>query len=306
MPADPSEAQATDVRVLDTLMHGWQGITAVYLLPGPQPAVIDTGPGSSAGTVMQALEEAGVDSLAWIVLTHIHLDHAGAAGELARRYPESTVVVREEGARHLADPTRLWASAARLYPDMEERWGRMLPIDPDRIVAIGDDGPAVDLGGGRKLEAFYAPGHARHQMALLDSGSGELFVGDALGVRVPDAGVVRPAAPPPEFDLEQLVATARKLHELRPAGVYPTHFGPAPDVDEIFEEAPRRFTQWVRAAEPVVAAGGGVPELVQTFRSLRDEFYPDLQADIVTKFEYSCSYDLNARGILRYLQQRQG
>jgi glyoxylase-like metal-dependent hydrolase (beta-lactamase superfamily II) len=286
-------------------MHGWQGITAVYLLDGPNPAVIDTGPGSSAGRILAALDEAGVGSLSWIVLTHIHLDHAGAAGHLAQRFPEARVVVREEGARHIADPSRLWSSAAQLYPNMLELWGPMLPVDRDRIVTVSEDGPAVDLGGGRSLAAFYAPGHAKHQMALLDSGGGELFVGDALGVRVPDAGVVRPAAPPPEFDLELVVSTAARLHALRAERVFPTHFGPAPDIDQIFDEAPRRFIQWVEAAEKVVAAGGGLEEMIEDFRARRDDFYPELPPEMVGKFEYSCSYDLNARGILRYLQRRQ-
>ena len=132
-------------------MHGWQGITAVYLLDGPNPAIIDTGPGSSVDRILAVLEEAGVGSLAWIVLTHIHLDHAGAAGRLAQRFPESKVVVREEGARHIADPSRLWSSAAQLYPNMLELWGEMLPVERDRIVAVSEDGPAVDLGGGRSL-----------------------------------------------------------------------------------------------------------------------------------------------------------
>ncbi len=285
-------------------MHGWQGITAVYLLDGPNPAVIDTGPGSSEEHILAALEEAGVDSLAWIVLTHIHLDHAGAAGRLAQRFPEAQVVVREEGARHMADPSRLWSSAAQLYPDMQTLWGPMLPIDKQRIVAVSSDGPAVNLGGGRTLDTFYAPGHAKHQMALLDSATGDLFVGDALGVRVPDAGVVRPATPPPEFDLELMVSSAARLHGLRPARVFPTHFGPAPDVDQIFEEAPRRFTQWVEAAERAVESGGGLSEMIEDFRARREEFYPDLPPEMVEKFEYSCSYDLNSRGILRYLEKR--
>ncbi len=287
-------------------MHGWQGITAVYLLDGPRPAIIDTGPGSSIDRILPALEAAGVDSLAWIVLTHIHLDHAGAAGHLARRFPEAKVVVRAEGGRHLADPSRLWSSAARLYPDMETLWGPMLAIDAGRIVAVSEDGPAVDLGAGRRLEAFYAPGHAKHQMALLDSATGDMFVGDALGVRVPEAGVVRPAAPPPEFDLELVIDTAARLHSLQPARVFPTHFGPAPDVDQIFDEAPRRFIQWVEAAEKVVAAGGALNELIEDFRARREEFYPTLRPETVAKFEYSCSYDLNSRGILRYLQRRPG
>ena len=285
-------------------MHGWQGLTAVYLLDGPNPAVVDTGPGSSIEVLLEVLEREGVDSLAWIVLTHVHLDHAGAAGHLARRFPEAKVVVREEGARHLADPSALWASASRVYPNMEELWGPMLPVAEERIVPVSEDGPAVDLGGGRLLEAVYAPGHAKHHMALLDSSSGDLFLGDALGVRLPEVGLVRPAAPPPEFDLELTITTAARLRALSPTRVFPTHYGPVPDVDQVFEEAPGRYRQWVEAAEKVVAAGGGLQETISDFERRREEFYPDLAPEMVERFEYSCSYTLNAMGILRYLQRR--
>ena len=289
---------------VDTCMHGWEESTAVYYLPGPSPAIIDTGPGSSIEMALRGLEEAGVRTLDWIVLTHIHLDHAGAAGHMARAFPEARVVVRAEGAPHLINPERLWASASRIYgQDMARLWGDMLPVPEDRVVPISQDGPVADLGG-RQLVSLYAPGHAKHQMALLDTPEGNLFVGDAIGIRLPGTGAIRPVTPPPEFDLELTLETIRRLRVLGPKRVFPTHFGPVPDPDQAFEEAAGRLNQWIEIAELVFRNRGGVNEIAQALRSHRDAFYPNLKRALIPKFESAASYELNARGMLRYFTSR--
>lgn len=293
-----------DVIAIDTFMHGIEGITAVYYLPGPRPAVIETGPASSLDHTFKGLEEAGADDLELIILTHIHLDHAGAVGHFAERFPRAQIVVRIEGAPHIADPSRLWASAARLYPNMEEMWGEMLPAPEARITAVSSDDPIADLGDGRRIDALYAPGHAKHQMALLDRQSGDMYAGDAIGVFLPEAGVIRPATPPPDFNLEQSVTTVERLRSLRPRRLFPTHFGPVPDVNAAFDEAVLRYRQWVAAAEEAVAAGGGTSEVAEAFRSKTPEFYPSLDPALIPKLERTTSYELNALGILRYLSKR--
>jgi glyoxylase-like metal-dependent hydrolase (beta-lactamase superfamily II) len=290
---------------VDTYMHGWEEFTAVYYLPGPSPAIIDTGSGSSIQAVLQGLEEAGVRRLEWIVLTHIHLDHAGAAGHLAAAFPEARVLVRAEGAPHLINPERLWASASRIYgQDMSRLWGEMVPVPEDRVVSISRDGPVADLGRGRRLLSVYAPGHAKHHMALLDTLEGNLFVGDAIGVRLPGTGAIGPVTPPPEFDLELALGTIRSLGALEPNRVFPTHFGLVPDPDQAFQEAAGRLRQWIDVAEPVFRNGGGVDEIAQALSSQRDAFYPQLNRDLIPKFEHAASYDLNARGMLRYFKSR--
>ncbi len=285
-------------------MHGFEGVTAVYYLPGPRPALIETGPASSLEHTLKGLEEAGADHLDWIVVTHIHLDHAGAVGHLAKKYPEARVVVRQEGAPHLADPSRLWASASRIYPDMEKLWGGMDPVSEDRIDAVSNDGPVADLGGGRSLDAVYSPGHANHHMALLDAQRGDLYPGDALGVFLPEANVMRPATPPPEFSLEMTIESVEKLRSVGATRVLPTHFGPVPDPAGCFDEAIRRYTQWVEAAEGPLAEGKSIQEIAEVFKEKRFEWYPDLGADVIEKFEQTTSYDMNAMGIVRYLKQR--
>ena len=190
---------------IDTLLGGWDRVTAGYLVEGPSPVLVETGSQSSVPVVLEALAEHGLGpfDLAAIVVTHIHLDHAGGVGDIARAFPKATVLVHPRGARHLADPSRLIASAATVYGDaLDSLYGRLDATDPGRVKAL-EDGEDINIGRGRSLTTVHSPGHAKHHLALQDSDSGALFVGDAVGVRLPDAGVLRPATPPADFDLDQ-------------------------------------------------------------------------------------------------------
>jgi glyoxylase-like metal-dependent hydrolase (beta-lactamase superfamily II) len=294
------------VFAIDSQMHGLKAITAVYYLPGPRPAIIETAPATSLGAVLAGLTEAGVEDLDWIVVTHIHLDHAGAAGDLAERFPGARVVVRAEGAPHLADPNRLWASAARLYDDMEGLWGWMRPVPAERIDAVSEDGVVADLGDGRRLEALYTPGHAAHHMALFEPSSGDVFAGDALGVCLPGAGVLRPATPPPEFDLEAALDSIERIRRLRPRRLLPTHYGAAPSTDPLLDAAGERLREAVELAEKVVAEGGGLAAIREAFRKDEEARAGGLDQELDTRLAHTTSYDLNARGIARYLTKRRG
>jgi glyoxylase-like metal-dependent hydrolase (beta-lactamase superfamily II) len=285
-------------------MHGREGITAVYFLDGLEPALIETAPTSSLENVLEGFDEAGVTRLSWIVLTHIHLDHAGAVGHISERFPHARVVVRAEGAPHLIDPSRLWASAARLYPDMEKRWGEMKPVPEERIDVISDDGIVADVGDGRTLEAIYSPGHAKHQMSLYDRSRDNLFVGDAIGVYLPDADAIRPATPPPEFEMEVALDTIERLRSIGAARVFPTHFGPVPEPEAAFDEGAQRIREWVKRAEAVLNDGGDMDEVVAEFERGAKDDYAHLSEDLLQKFEQTTSYALNAAGIIRYIRKR--
>ena len=183
MATEP-RALGSGVYMIDTAMSGYSGITAAYAILGDRPCLVETGTATSAPVVQEALAGLGVGAqdLATIVVTHIHLDHAGGVGDLAAAYPGARVVVQDSGARHLADPSRLMASARRVFgPAMDSLFGELLPTAGERIDAIGDVG-SVDLGGGRRLEAHHTPGHARHHLGLIDSATGDLYVGDAAGL----------------------------------------------------------------------------------------------------------------------------
>ena len=298
-----------EVVTIDSRMHGAERVTAVYYLPGPRPAIIETAPATSLAHVLGGLEAAGVTDLDWIVVTHIHLDHAGAAGHLAGRFPRARVIVRAEGAPHLVDPTRLWASAARLYPDMEGLWGSMIPVPGERLDIVSTDSTVADLGDGRRLEAIYTPGHAAHHMALFEPSRGDLFTGDALGVLLSEVGAVHPATPPPEFDLEANIDSIKRLRELGARRVFPTHFGEAAlPAEALFMGAESSLRRAVSLAENVVAAGGGVAAIAAAFQEEEVSLVPGLgsEAGLAARLAMTTSYELNAMGIARYLRRRRG
>ncbi len=214
---------APGIRQLDTLLGGMDQLTAGFLVDGPMPALIETGSQSSVPAVNAALAALGLGpaDLRWIIVTHIHLDHAGAVGDLARDFPSATIVVHERGARHLVDPSKLIDSASRVYgPLLDSLYGRMTAVPEDRLIAAAD-GFRVDVGNGRELVLVDSPGHAKHHHAVLDEQTGTLLVGDAVGVLLPDIGVLRPATPPPDFDLEQADAQPSQVCGAAPAAAGP-------------------------------------------------------------------------------------
>src|SRR5919201_2278432 len=212
---------------IDTWMGGSSEITAGFLVAGERPALIETGPSRAAAAVADGVARAGLapGDLAWIVVTHVHLDHAGGVGDLVRTFPNATVVVHPAGARHLVDPERLLASSARVYgPLMDTVYGGLTPVEAGRVKAA-DDGEVLDLGG-RRQALLHAPGHAKHHLAVFEPDLGALFAGDGVGVLLPSGGVLRPATPPPDFDRDLAVGSLHRFAERRPAHLVLTHFGP--------------------------------------------------------------------------------
>jgi glyoxylase-like metal-dependent hydrolase (beta-lactamase superfamily II) len=299
---------APGIRQLDTLLGGMHRMTAGFLIAGPQPALVETGSQSSATTVRDALAAAGVGpgDLRWLIVTHIHLDHAGAVGDLAREFPSATVVVHEKGARHLVDPSRLIDSAARVYgPLLDGLYGRMDAVPEDRLIAAGD-GHRVEVGGNRTLVLVDSPGHAKHHHAVLDEQTGTLLVGDAVGVQLPDIGVLRPATPPPDFDLEQAVASLHRFAELRPSRLVLTHYGPVADAQATLVEAEEMLHRWVEVAEQVIArsSDAGVAEVAGALAAAFAEPPAGLPEQVRQKFEVLNGVHSNAAGIVRYLNRR--
>lgn len=297
------------MKIIDTKMHGRDGITGAFVLRGRQTALIETGPQSSLHAVLQGLQEEGVEDLDWIVVTHIHLDHAGAAGALVERFPKATVAVHEVGAPHLVDPSKLWSSATRIYGrQMDELWGGIKPVPRDRIRTLVD-GDTIDLGG-RSLTVLETTGHADHHHAYLDSADGTLFTGDALGVRLQDVGTMRPATPPPEFDLEDAVASIERIRDRAPADLCLTHFGlsstgaDALDVAHTCEaaiESLRRWAGWVRSARE---RSSELDEVAAEVRRVDLETLgSELTHEAIERMEQATSYRMNTWGYMRYLDK---
>ena len=242
---------APGIAMLDTLLAGWPGVTAAYVVRGDSAALVDTGSRTSAPAVRAALADAGIgaDDLRWIVLTHVHLDHCGATGILAHAFPRARVVVHRRGARHLAEPERLVAGTVAVHRENWSLYGGLDRTAEDRIDAV-EDGHVVDLGGGRHLRMIATPGHARHHMAVLDESTGTVFAGDAAGLRFPGAGPY-PALPPPDVDPVAGDRSLAALAALRPPLFCPAHFGPVDDAAEAIAQARRQLAV---AAEVAMAA----------------------------------------------------
>ncbi len=290
---------------IDTLLGGWERVTAGYLVEGPRPVLVETGSQSSVATLLGALADLGVSAadLAGVAVTHIHLDHAGGVGDVARAFPEATVYVHEKGARHLADPARLVSSAARVYGDLlDSLYGRLDPTPPERLHVLAD-GEAIDVGGGRTLETIDSPGHAKHHLALLDSASGIVFTGDAVGVRLPDVGVLRPATPPPDFDLQQALRSIGRFRERSPSGIAFAHYGLMPGTpDDLLAEASETLATWAEVAEQAWRAGGEIVlALEERFGSQLADVAPDNRA----KAETLSGIHSNAAGLKRWLETRE-
>lgn len=200
------------------------GAVAAYVLPGEEPAVIDPGPATTLDRLRSALEREGVGArdLRHIVLTHVHLDHAGATGHLVRSYPEATVHVHVDGATHMVDPSRLVRSTRRTFGENHDRlWGEVLPVPADRVRAWspGEPGPV------RGLRPLPTPGHIAHHLAYLDERDGTLFSGDSMGIVLSDAAPTHPPTPPPAVDLRAWERTLEEISVVAPERFGATHFG---------------------------------------------------------------------------------
>jgi glyoxylase-like metal-dependent hydrolase (beta-lactamase superfamily II) len=295
---------APGVLEIDTLLGGWEKVTAGYLVEGPAPVLVETGSQSSVPVLLAALRDHGLgpEDLAGIAVTHVHLDHAGGVGDVASAFPRATIYVHPRGARHLADPARLVASAATVYGEaLDSLYGRLTASPPERVTAL-EDGETIEVGAGRRLACVHSPGHAKHHMALHDEGSGALFVGDAMGVRLPDAGVLRPATPPADFDLDLALDSLHRFKDRQPSALALAHYGllPGPP-DDALGEAAEILSEWASVAEQAWYAGRDVEE------ALRERYEPEmlaLPAPHRERLETLNGLHSNAEGLKQWLAKR--
>jgi glyoxylase-like metal-dependent hydrolase (beta-lactamase superfamily II) len=290
---------------IDTLLGGWERLTAGYVVDGTFPVLVETGSQTSVPALLKALEQHGVtgEDLAGVAVTHIHLDHAGGVGDIARAFPKATVYVHPKGARHLADPTRLVNSASRVYgPLLDSLYGRLQPTPPERIHVL-EDGEKISIDSNRDLVTVDSPGHAKHHLALHDSESGLLFAGDAVGVRLPDAGILRPATPPPDFNLDQALQSLSKFRERRPSGVALAHYGLLPDPLDMLEEAQGILRRWAEVAEAAWREGKDIATALDA--AFSDELKGTDPAQR-QKLETLNGIHSNAAGFRRWLETRDG
>ncbi len=293
---------------IDTMTAGVSRVTAGYLIPAHRPTLIECGPALTVDAVIDSLARLGMDpdDLAYLVVSHIHLDHAGGAGDVARAFNSASIVVSEIGAPHLVDPTRLNESSRRVYGDlMDVIYGDCTPIEQDRIVAVGDRSE-LDLGDGRVLDLLATPGHAKHHISVLDRETGALFVGDSVGVKTPDTGPLRPATPPPDFDLELAQDTLGRYLDIGPERLYLAHYGAVdPPLDSI-ELARDRLAAWADVAREAVVEHDELDHVAETLarRFATDIDVPEGDRQAARRVEILGGFRSNAMGLLRYWRKR--
>jgi glyoxylase-like metal-dependent hydrolase (beta-lactamase superfamily II) len=308
-PAELITDLGREVYQIDTRMAGYDGIVAGYLIRGDRPCLVETGTAPSAPLVRDALAALGVGprDLATVVVTHIHLDHAGGTGDIAGMFPAAEVVVHELGARHLADPSRLMASARMVYGDeLDELFGTLAPTPAPRIRAVEQTG-VIDLGGGRRLESHHSPGHARHHVGLVDSVSGDLYVGDAAGMYIPETGDMRPATPPPDFDLETALGSLRMFAALQPTRLLFSHFGPVTEVGDALERSAAEIRLWVEETRQARRTGLDLDHAAALVAERTRHRYAVLaegyDPEVMAKFERFSSAEANVAGIMHWLSR---
>jgi glyoxylase-like metal-dependent hydrolase (beta-lactamase superfamily II) len=253
------------------------------------PALFDCGPSSCVERLKQGLRERALEltDLRHLLLSHIHLDHAGAAGVLVREHPALQVHVSEIGAPHLVDPSRLEASARRLYGDtFDALWGELAPVPAESIHVVGDR----VLG----LDCFPTRGHARHHVSYLDE-AGTLYAGDAAGVRIQPDSVVLPPTPPPDFDLDDWNRTLAEIERRAPARLALIHFGVATDVSRHLDELRDRLKTWVHR----VGAGATEDEFSRAARKEVAEGSADAGA-----YERAMPFWQSYAGLKRFWEKR--
>jgi glyoxylase-like metal-dependent hydrolase (beta-lactamase superfamily II) len=232
-------------RAVDTRHLGRERVIACWEF---DDVLVDPGPESTLETLLDGLGE-GFEPRA-LLLTHIHLDHAAAAGALVRRWPDLPVYVHERGAKHMADPSRLLDSATQLYGDrMDELWGEVVPV-PEANLKILSGGETVE---GCRVE--YTPGHASHHVSYLHEASGTAFVGDVAGVVIPPSPLVVPPTPPPDIDVDKWNASISLVSEWKPDQLALTHFGAVTDVQRHLAEMRDRLAARATLAKTLDEAG---------------------------------------------------
>jgi glyoxylase-like metal-dependent hydrolase (beta-lactamase superfamily II) len=293
---------------VDLQFFGRPGIIATAVLQNASGvALIDPGPSSTIATLESALAGKGIGfgDVRQVLLTHIHLDHAGATGTLVKRNPQIEVFVHERGAPHMIDPRRLLASAARLYgDDMERLWGEFLAVPESRVHVLA--GGETIRAGGRELLVAYTPGHAIHHVSYFDPSARVAFVGDTAGIRRVAGSYVMPPTPPPDIDLEAWRSSADRILAWDPDTLFLTHFGPVHGPRPHFQQLFDRLSEWSRTARRLLA-DASLDEAAKEARFV-EEAMADLRrvvgGDEAHQYSRAGRIDYSWQGLARYWRKR--
>jgi len=293
------------IHTIDLHFQGISETIASYLVVGPDgPILIETGPSTTLANLVAAVADHGysVRDVRHVLVTHIHLDHAGAAGWWARQ--GATVYVHEVGAPHLIDPSKLLSSASRIYGDMMDiLWGEVLAAPRDRVHIV-KDGEELNLAG-LTLRAIDTPGHAYHHHVYRLGDVG--FTGDAAGISIPDTELADIPAPPPEFNFTLWLKTVERLQGEQFEAIYPTHFGRIDDVASHLESMRQELIEVTEFVRVEMEAGQEREQLVDSYlaRFKSNARAKGLSDEDINRYELANPHFMSVDGIMRYWRKRQ-
>ena len=298
---------ASGLSYLDLNFYGVQGVIASAILHGPGGvAIIDPGPSSTLPVLRAGLDRAGIAlrDVRAILLTHIHLDHAGATGTLVRENPALRVYVHENGAAHMVDPSKLIASATRLWEgEMDTLWGEMRPVPAENLEILR--GGERITAGGRDLEIAYTPGHASHHVSYFSGDSGIAFVGDTAGIRLQAGGAILPPTPPPDIEIELWRDSLARIGAWRPETLFVTHFGPfAPAAAHLTSMADRLDLASGLAKASLARDESDADRAAWFTEQVRRELRRSMSESEAQAYEVAGRFDLSWRGLARYWRKR--
>ena len=235
---------ADGVYQIETDVSRKQNSCSVYFVVDDKTALIETGPASIAPAILESIRTLGYDTqeIAYLIATHIHVDHGGGLGYMTQQILLANVVIHERGVRHVVNPERLIESTREVYGvQFQQKTGPILPVDRYRIIAV-HGGETIVLGK-RRLQILYTPGHAPHHISLYDSVSKGLFCGEALGSFYGRDNIILPAAPPPSFDLRLAMDSINAMESLHPEVLFYSHYGVTNEVDRCFKSIKQITTE---------------------------------------------------------------
>jgi len=298
---------AQGIRFVDLNFQGIARVIATAVIDGPDGVtLVDPGPTSCLATLQHRLGELGVsiDDVTSLLLTHIHLDHAGVSGSLVRMNPRVRVYVHERGAPHMVDPSRLLESASRLYGDQMDRlWGTFEAV-PAGSVHVLSGGETLAVAG-RVLDVAYTPGHASHHVSYFDARSRIAFVGDTAGVRIGSAPFIQPPTPPPDIDLDAWSISAERILAWQPETLFLTHFGPSQSPANHLQELLERLRTNARIAKAALDLGGTDEDQARHYQQeARLELRRHMTEAEVTSYELAVPLDHCYLGLARYWRKR--
>lgn len=297
---------AKNIYMIDNQLYSIPKWGSIYLINEEKKALIDTGPTTSASAVLDGIKMVGVrpEDIDYLIITHIHLDHAGGAGVLVKDMPHAQVVVHHRGAKHLVNPAKLVSSVIEAEgKEAMVRTGEVVPIEVHRVKPVYG-GDVLKLNENQVLKFIDAPGHASHELCIYESRNSGLFTGDAVGISVAENEILLPVTPPPSFDAELYLNTLERLMTLKATKIYFAHFGVSNKVQESLQLAIDKLQVWDDIVAKAVEENGFDSAAERMIAQVYVELEPIRKMESLYKYLTEVITSLNVAGYMKYYQEK--